>query len=1300
MRQMSAVLLAIVLAVCMLPANLLNSVMASEAVVSNGIPPSIKGYWEYIGTDLDPTCTTAWVRGNAYKLSNTDVGKEYMKNWIDTTSSMYKSSYEMLTGSDEKYSYVRDVRVAILYLPNCPYSKSLLPLFQEIAKNAGAKVMLIDASKYSVSILPYYDSINKGATSCTVLYLSATEKVAETGRDMPMGQTAVFSTAEFVKILKEAGYTNATDVNDASTYSYEEEYKELALMETNRQRIANGLLPVATTPALEKAAEVRAKEIVTKISHTRPGDLGYFNTAIDEQLPGVGYNYYLAENIAAVTSSVGPKGAVSAWMNSSGHRANLLNKHMTHIGIGFYFNTGSGYANNWIQIFLGNVAAQNLRLSQKSIEVIKGVPISDMDIDLVFESTIAGQVVESRIPLIDEMCEGYDSSQAGLQYVKVKYGNQSVVLEVEVGDFDPVPLTDDMVSFVDSVDNIVYDGRAKTPQVRVSNATGIYTLIEGYSYEISYAENINAGTASVTVTGKGNYTGTVTKTFTIQPKSISSMTLTGLESSYEYTGSRILPSVQLLDGSQKLYEGTDFTVSYGENVGTPVTNGSGEIEIKEKGTVTLSGMGNYTGTLTGEFSLKVPVLHNFASRFDRMLYFNSNAFSSLYKQLEYVYDLYLDAVKEYGADSPEASKAKLDLETPRRAYNNVNIDLEEAGYTIADVLAYSGYPNYQQLSEKLNDYFRFYAMIDGKITPEQAEKSDIQPAVVSEEVPVSNVTVEGLVPAAQTGNVSLAVGNASNAGQLAIDASQYDAVSAVALDIQMMVDGQSKQPETPVTITMDIPEGLNASDNLVVLHYHDGTSDPEKLAVTVKGNTMSFVTGKFSSFVVTREVESYSSGLTEPSQSNDPEQSGVSFGEEDNVGPEAPQNVTAVLSGKDMVTVSWEPAVQTEGWTINGYRVSWSQSEDFSSLLGSQEVDTQTGSLDISGLTSGRYYFKVTTLASSLAVSSMERDSLTASVQLSGSQNELPVYYTLTVHNGSGTSTAKYTANHVVELTADPAAEGMVFDCWKVEAGELHLSDATQSEITFYMPENNVVLRAVYRQLDSQPDEEPDEEQPGEEETPDVSEPDEEQPDVSQPDNNDPEENLPILPEYPDQWLPGGSTGGSRPDPSEPSAPEIVWDKDADGGTRLTIDGEMVTGWYQNDDGWYWFDQKSGVMSEDNWTKVDGVWYLFGKDGVMLTGWQKVDGKWYYLKDWGGMAAGWQQIDGVWYYLRSNGAMASDSWAQSGGQWYYLRGNGEMATNRWIQWKGDWYFLYSSGVMATNTAIDGYPVGSDGVWKR
>lgn len=1294
MRQMSTVLLAFVLAVCMLPVNLLTSVQAAEAVISNGIPPSIKGYWEYIGTDLDPTSNTVWVRGNAYKLSNTDVGKEYLKNWIDTTSSMYKSSYDLLTGSDEKYSYVRDVRVAILYLPNCPYSKSLLPLFQDIAQNAGAKVMLIDASKYSVSIFPYYDSMIKGATSSTVLYLSATEKVKETGRDMPMGQTSVFSTAEFVKILKEAGYTNATDIKDAPTYSYEEEYREQALMETNRQRIANGLLPLATTPALEKAADVRAKEIVTKISHTRPGNLGYFNTAIDEQISGVGYRYHLAENIAAVTSSVGPKGAVSAWMNSSGHRANLLNKNMTHIGIGFYFNTGSGYANNWIQIFLGNVAAQNLRLSQNSIEVIKGVPISDMDIDLVFEGNIGGNIVESRIPLIDEMCTGYDSTKAGLQYVTVHYGDQSVVLEVEVGDFDPVPLTDDMVTFVDSIDSIVYDGRAKTPQVRVSNATGIYTLIEGYSYEISYADNVNAGTASVTVTGKGNYTGSVTKHFTIRPRSISDMTVT-LESSYEYTGSRVLPSVQLLNGSQKLYEGTDFTVSYGENIGTSVANGSGEIEIKENGTVTLTGKGNYTGTLTKEFGLKVPVLHNFASRFDRMIYFNSNLFSSLYKQLEYVYDLYLDAVQKYGANSNEALKAKLDLETPRNSYNNISEDLEKAGFTIVDVLAYSGYPGQQLLNEKMNDYFRFYAMVDGKITPEQAAISGAKPAEVSDEVPVSNVTVEGLVPAAQSGDVSLAVGSVSNAGQLEIDAAQYDTVSAVALDIQMMVDGQAKQPQTPVTITMDIPEGLNASDNLVVLHYHDSTSNPEKLAVTVKGNTMSFVTSKFSSFVVTREIESYSSGLTEPSQSNDPEQSGVSFGEEDNMGPEAAQKVTAVLSGKDRVTVSWEPAEETTGWTINGYRVSWSRSEDFSSLLGSKEVGTEISSLDISGLTTGRYYFKVTTLASSLAVSSMERDSLTASVQLFGSQQEQPVYYNLTVHNGSGSSTEKYTANHVVELKADLAAEGMIFDRWEVEAGGLYLTDPTLSEITFYMPEQDVVLRAVYRQLDSQPDEE----QPGDEENPDVSQPDEDQPD-----NDKPEENLPVLPEYPDQWLPGGgnsgntgnSGGSTRPNPSEPSEPQIEWNKDADGGTRLTIDGEMVTGWYQNEDGWYWFDQKSGIMSEDGWTKVNGVWYLFGKDGIMQTGWQKVDGKWYYLKDWGGMAAGWQQIDGVWYYLRSNGAMAADSWVQSGGYWYYLRGNGEMATNRWVKWKGDWYFLYSTGVMATNTTIDGYSVGADG----
>jgi gliding motility-associated-like protein len=98
------------------------------------------------------------------------------------------------------------------------------------------------------------------------------------------------------------------------------------------------------------------------------------------------------------------------------------------------------------------------------------------------------------------------------------------------------------------------------------------------------------GTATVTITGTGNYTGTKTQTFTIVAKAASTLTIEAI-ANQTYTGSAISPAVVVKDGTTTLTLGTDYTVAYtsNTNVGTA--------------TVTITGTSNYTGTKTQTFSI-------------------------------------------------------------------------------------------------------------------------------------------------------------------------------------------------------------------------------------------------------------------------------------------------------------------------------------------------------------------------------------------------------------------------------------------------------------------------------------------------------------------------------------------------------------------------------------------------------------------------------------------------------------------------------------------------------------------------
>ena len=124
--------------------------------------------------------------------------------------------------------------------------------------------------------------------------------------------------------------------------------KELTVAEqvvelVNQERTKAGLSAVTLDQNIASAALVRAKEIETSFSHTRPNG-SKFSTALTEQ--GVTFKG-AGENIAWGQKS--PEAVMQAWMNSEGHRANILNKNFTKIGVGYYQNAAG--RNFWTQLF-------------------------------------------------------------------------------------------------------------------------------------------------------------------------------------------------------------------------------------------------------------------------------------------------------------------------------------------------------------------------------------------------------------------------------------------------------------------------------------------------------------------------------------------------------------------------------------------------------------------------------------------------------------------------------------------------------------------------------------------------------------------------------------------------------------------------------------------------------------------------------------------------------------------------------------------------------------------------------------
>ena len=114
-----------------------------------------------------------------------------------------------------------------------------------------------------------------------------------------------------------------------------------------------------------------------------------------------------------------------------------------------------------------------------------------------------------------------------------------------------------------STTSVTYNGKAQTPAVTIKDGSTV--LKNGTNYTLSYSKNINAGTAIITITGKGNYKGTATKIFTINPYSIANTTITGIVDK-TYTGKSIKQNVLVEDASKTLVNEIDYTIIYQNNI--------------------------------------------------------------------------------------------------------------------------------------------------------------------------------------------------------------------------------------------------------------------------------------------------------------------------------------------------------------------------------------------------------------------------------------------------------------------------------------------------------------------------------------------------------------------------------------------------------------------------------------------------------------------------------------------------------------------------------------------------------------
>lgn len=304
----------------------------------------------------------------------------------------------------------------------------------------------------------------------------------------------------------------------------------------NKERKAQNRSALHMDRGLEEIAMRRAAEIALNFSHERPDGSSCFS--ISQQV--------WAENIAAGYSSA--EGTMQQWMDSAGHRANILANDFKSIGVGCFQYGSITY---WIQVFgcdAGTNSYAGSGVQNKSYKTdisydvisLKGsgfnlnaslsnplpldsgqtfqleVGIPNPGWDSIYcspdGSTFTWKSSNSSVASVSNKGLVKAGTTAGTATITATSpGNKSWSIKVRT----TAPIGKASVS---KVANQPYTGTAIKPRptVKIGNAT----LKEGTHYTLAWSNNVKGGTATVTIKGKGAYTGSKKVTFKIVEPSV------------------------------------------------------------------------------------------------------------------------------------------------------------------------------------------------------------------------------------------------------------------------------------------------------------------------------------------------------------------------------------------------------------------------------------------------------------------------------------------------------------------------------------------------------------------------------------------------------------------------------------------------------------------------------------------------------------------------------------------------------------------------------------------------------------